>query len=384
MVRRTVQKAKKAISVFAALTVCASLLCMATASAEEQAEQTEEKTKVYTLSLAEAIERATKEHPQLVANEAEQESNRINLAAQKESKRKYNNSKVSASVSNYEIIYIKNGYYVHTYETLMRLNEKKEEQIKANIAYNVTQSYFNYKIADSLCDIAENACDLARENYSNVQTRYDLGMIAELDLKNARLSVEQCENTLASYERQCAIAKENLKFYLQLDGENCDFVLTDDISCDEFSADLEADLAAAYEKRYDVTALKENYLLSEECYNLSKSLAGTAKYQTVYSDFITKGYEYTNNKKLIGLSIKSSYNVVLNAKDSLSLAEKSTEIAKQTYEINKIKFDNGMITNSDLTESLNNYLSSNISLENAKLNYKLAVEKYGYEISVGL
>lgn len=375
---------RKTMSIFAAITVCAALLCNTAFAAEEAKTEASAEPKVYSLSLEDAIERAMKDHPQLEANEAEQESNRINLAAQKESKRKYNNSKVSASVSNYEIIYIKNGYYVHTYETLMRLNEKKEEQIKANIAYNVTQSYFNYKIADSLCDIAENACDLARENYSNVQTRYDLGMIAELDLKNARLSVEQCENTLASYERQCDIAKENLKFYLQLDGENCDFVLTDNISCDEFSADLEADLAAAYENRYDVTALKENYLLSEECYNLSKSLAGTAKYQTVYSDFITKEYEYTNNKKLIGLSIKSSYNGVLNAKDSLSLAEKSTEIAKQTYEINKIKFENGMITNSDLTESLNNYLSSNISLENAKLNYKLAVEKYGYEISVGL
>lgn len=355
------------------------------AAATEEAENAAEAPKpvVYTLSLADAIELAVKDNPQITAQKAEQQSNRINLNAQKLNKRKY--EKYSVSVSNYDMAYIKNGYYVHTYEMLMRLNEKKTEQIHAQIAYDVTQSYFNYKIACSLCEITEDTYHLAVENYDNVKTRFDLGMIAELDLKNAQLAVEQCQNTLSSYERQCELAKENLKFHLQLDGKDCEFILTDDITCGEFSADFDSDLAAAYENRYDVNALKENYLLSEEYFELTKPLTpDTAQYQTAYSNYISKQYEYTNNKKLIGLSVKSSYNNVLNAKDSLETAEKSTEIARQTYEINKLKFENGMITNSDLTKSLNDYMSSNISLENAKLTYKLAMEKYAYEISIGL
>ncbi len=374
---------KKKMNVFAAMLVCAGLLCGTVFAAEDMPTGTVQEPAVYTLSLSDAIERASKDHPQLIANEAEQESNRINLDAQQRTKRKY--EKFTPSTSNYDVMYIKKGYYVHTYEMMMRLNEKKEQQIRSKIAYDVTQSYFNYKLACSLRDIAANAYDLALENYNNVKTRFDLGMIAELDLKNAQLSVDQCRNTLSSYERKCGLAKENLKFNLQLEDKECDFILTDDISCGEFSADLEKDLAAAYENRYDVNALKESYLLSEEYFEYTKPLSSaTAKYQTAYSDYVTKGYEYNNNKKLIGLSVKNTYNSVLDAKDTLATAEKSTEIAKQTYEINKVKFENGMITNSDLTKSLNDYLSSNISLENAKLTYKLAVEKYAYEISIGL
>ena len=383
---------KKNISAIAVVITCAALFStqvFATkemVSAEETVPavvQTSKAPTVYVLSLADAIELAVKDNPQLSACEAEQKSNYINLDAQKRTKRKY--EKITASASNYDVMYIKKGYYVHTYEMMIRLNNKKVEQVKSQLAYNVTQSYFNYKIACSLREIAVNAHTLATENYNSVKTRFDLGMIAELDLKNAQLSVEQCKNTLTSYERKCALAKENLKFNLRLDGKNCDFILTDDITYDEFSADLETDLVAAYENRYDINALKENYLLSKEYFEYTKPLSPTtAKYQTAYSSYIQTEYEYSNNKKLIGLSIKNTYNSVLDASESLEIAKKSAEIAKKTYEINKVKFENGMITNSDLTKSLNDYLNSNISLENAKLTYKLAEEKYAYEISIGL
>ena len=43
-----------------------------------------------------------------------------------------------------------------------------------------------------------------------------------------------------------------------------------------------------------------------------------------------------------------------------------------------------MITNLDLTSSINDLYSAQVSYANAKLTYRLAVEKYKYEITVGL
>lgn len=339
--------------------------------------------KTYTLTLEQAIEMAKKDNPQLESFEAAQKSNKINLDAAENTKRKYKN--IAPSTSNYEIAYIKKGYYVEMYEMLMRLNEKETEQANASIAYNTTSAYFNYKIAQELCKVAENAYNLANENYNNVNKRFELGMIAEIDLNNAHLSVEQSLNTLESYKRNRDIARENLKIYLQLENENCDFVLTDSIECGDFSADIAKDVETAVKSRYDIMALKENYELAQKYFEYTKPLtAYSARYQTAQSDLISKEYSYSSNKNLIVLSVRNSYNSVLNAADSLKIAEKSTEIAFKRYEINKIKFENGMITNSDLTASLNEYSSSAIALENAKLSYKLAVEKYGYEVSIGL
>ena len=43
-----------------------------------------------------------------------------------------------------------------------------------------------------------------------------------------------------------------------------------------------------------------------------------------------------------------------------------------------------MITNAQLTATMNSVFNAETELENAKLTYKLAVEKYGYEITIGL
>lgn len=364
--------AKKAVSAF---------LCAATvfASAAAYADGSE----TYTFTLEQAINTAMTDNPQLEACDAEQKSNRYNLSAAINTKSDYKRMKVYAS--SYDTMYIKEGYYVDMYKKLMELNTKKREQISSSVAYDVTQSYYQYKIANSLCDAAQKAYNLAQENFENVNKRFELGMIAQLDLDNASLSVSSCESTLRDYERQRGIARENLKIKLGLDGKDCDFVLTDSIDCEEFTADIDSDIAKAMDTRYDVASLKANYELAQKYFDYTKPLtASSAKYQTAYSDLVSKEYSYTNNKKLIALSVRSAYNSVLAAADSLDNAERSADITKRTYDINKVKFDNGMITNSDLTTSLNNYLSAQIKLENAKLTYKLAYEKYGYEISIGL
>ncbi len=337
----------------------------------------------YTLTLDAAIDMALTDNPQIKVLEIEQASNRINLLSAQLSKKNYKNYPVS--VSNYDLMYIKNGYYVDMYEMLIDLNPKKIEQAQAQIKYNVTESYYNYNIATALCDIAADAYELAKENLDNVTKRYELGMIATIDLDNAALSVDSVKNTYDTYVRNADIAKDNLKIHLQLDGEDCEFILTDDINYEEFSANADEDIKIAMDSRYDVNALKMSYKLAQMYFDYTEGLGeSTAKYQTAYSDYVSKEHAYTNNSKLIALSIKSCYNNVLNCADSLATAEKSADIAKQRYEINKVMFESGMITNSELTQSLNEHLSENVKLENAKLNYKMAVEKYRAEISVGL
>jgi hypothetical protein len=44
----------------------------------------------------------------------------------------------------------------------------------------------------------------------------------------------------------------------------------------------------------------------------------------------------------------------------------------------------GMITNLELTKDLNELTTAMEDLENAKFTYKLAVEKYNYDITIGL
>ena len=346
-------------------------------------ELTEGKGTTYTLTLEQALDMALKDNPKLKAFEVKQVSNKINLDSAILTMNKYKNSPVM--VSNYEIKYIKEGYYKKSYEMLIRLTDKEIEQAKAQISYNATESYFNYILAQKLCLVAQNALNLANDNYNAVKKRFDLGMISNIDLKTASLSKEQCKNTYETYKRNFEIAKENLKINLQLDEENCDFVLTSSINCSDFSPNVNEDIEKAMDTRYDLSSLEESVVLAEKYFGHTKGLTqSSAKYQSAYSDLVSKQNSYDSTTKLVRLSLISTYNKVLDSMANVDICEKTNEISKQKYEINKVKFENGMITNSQLTESLNEYLNSGVNLENAKLSQKLAMEKYYYEISIGL
>lgn len=335
------------------------------------------------LSLTDAIELALKDNPQLSALETARKANEINLDAANRTRIAAKNAIVSTSA--YEVMYVMKGYYCETYKMLLRLNALEQNKVKTAIAYNVTEGYYNYKLSQSLVELTEKSLKLAEENLAAVSERYNLGMIAKLDLENASLSVESVKNTLESYRRNSEIALENLKIALQLDGKNINLILTDGIEVSDFEANPDEDIKNALSQRYDVNALKENYELAKLHFEYTKPLtANSANYQTSYSDLISKEYSYTNNQKLIALSIKNTYYSVLNAADSLKTAEKKAELSEKTYEIQKLKFDNGMITNTELTKAMNDSLTENINLENAKLKYKMAVEKYNAEITTGL
>ena len=267
---------------------------------------------------------------------------------------------------------------------LIRLNEKEKIKTEETIKYNVIEAYYNYKLSNELVSVTENAYNLSVENLNSMEKRYELGMISQIDYDTVKLSVKNVKSTLDKYKRNDEIAKENLKIILGIT-EDCVFNLTDGIEYQDFYADIDEDLKKAEEQRYDILALKENYLLAKIYFDYTKVLSpDSANYQTAYSDLITKEYNYENNKKLILLSVKNSYNNVLNTKEALEISADSRNISELKYNINKIKFESGMITNTELTQSLNEYLNENISYENAKLAYRLAVEKYKKEIQIGL
>lgn len=362
--------------------IIAAIVCVCTLFTTAYAAEATKKT--YTLTLDEAVNMALEDNSEIEALEIALKSTKISLDDAIRTKYKYRNYN-TVTANDYGMIYMKKGYYVDAFKTEERIKTKQIEQTKENITYETISNYFGYKLSNALCDVTQNAYELAEENLDNVTKRYELGMVAKIDLDNAALSVESVKNSLDQCKRNADLAKEKLKITLQIDDEDCDLILTDEITCDEFNAQIEEDIEKAKENRYDIMALRENYELLKEYFEYSKGLTeDSAQYQDAYSNYITAKNNYDVSQKQILLGVRSCYYNVINASDGLTTAEKSVELEKQKYEINKVKYENGIITNSDLTKSLNDYLNAGLSLENAKLNYKLAVEKYNAEIRIGI
>jgi len=370
----------------------ASILCFVMISLNVFADGTEVsssktlvgETIIYTLTLEQAIDMALDNNPQLNACLVRKQNNKTQLAAARDTKAGYRDVKEIFVSAGYEVNYIRNGYYVHLYQDAVNLSDYEYKQIEAQITYNITQKYFTLKNYEKLLEIAKDSYDLVKKNYDTASLSYELGLIAKTDLESVKVSLLQAEYNLKSYTDTYEIAKEDFKIALRKNNENCDFVLTSNLNIVDFQTNLLEDLVKAENSRYDILSLKSNYERSKEYYELTNLPENTARFTSAFSNYITAEYNYTNNKALILLGIKSSYNNISSTYNNAILTEQNFKLKENAYEIAQIKYEQGLITNTELLTALNELYNAEVNFENAKLNYVLAVDKYKYDIQIGL
>ena len=340
--------------------------------------------RTYTLSLEDAKKMAYTDNLQLEAIEYKKRGYEIALDGAKRTKGAYKDMPVSVSSASSGLL-VKKGYYVELYRSQIELAKLEEQKVKDKISYDVTEKYYNYKLTEALVKTSETATKIAASNFDTVEKQYELGMVTKIDVDGARAAYEGAKAQEEGYKRGLVLAAEDLKIVLNIN-DDCQFVLTDDIEYTEFESDVEKDIENATKTRYDIKSLNENERLSEMNYtilrnSLTDSAADTSNARSTY---VQAKYTRDNSTKLIKLGIRSAYNNIISAKSNMDIAKINVEINRQKYNASKLKYEMGMITNDALTTIMNDLSKSEIDYENAKLSYKLAVEKYGYEITVGL
>ncbi len=338
----------------------------------------------YDLSLAQAIELAFTDNERIIANEHKQLAGEIAINSAYLARKPYKKMAVNVS-SNFDLYCLKEGYYIESAEMAHRLSVKEAERIESSIAYSVTEAYYNLVLMKKLTQAADNAVKLAQTNKDIVDKQYSIGLIAHLDYENASLATMSAQSALDTYRMNEKIAEENLKILLNIDDENVRINPTDEIECGEYSSDCNADAENALSTRYDVMALRESMNLAYQYYDLSSVLTkSSATYNSAYASYLEAQYNYNSTSKLIKLSIKTAYNNIVNSLDKMNISQKQYEIKLKEYEAAKIKYELGVIANIELTKAINDLYDAQVSYANAKLSYRMAIEKYKYEITTGL
>lgn len=339
--------------------------------------------KEYTLTLDDAIKMATEDSPQFISADVKITDAKKQLEKAKKNQRDFKGPiRLPAGIAN---VALKQGYYVRQAEIGLKSAQMQKEQAEKKVSYEVTQKYYGVKLSEALFESAKSGYELAFSNKNTMDTQFSLGLVSELDVKNAQYSLNQAKAAMDSYERNLTVAKKSLCIALNIDDENCTLNLTDGIEYEEFTSSVTEDIKKAMETRLDIYSLKSAYEQAVSYREVMQTLGfSSAEYSSANSSVIQAEYNYTNTKRLVGLAIHSGYNDIISAKDSLKLAEENLTLRQTEYEIGVIQHELGMITNTQLTAILSSVTNARIELDNAKLTYKLAVKKYGYDISIGL
>ncbi len=336
---------------------------------------------MYILTLEDAINMALENNQQLIACQVKKDAAETTLSVAKTEQK---DAKKSPIIVN-ELIYVKNGYAVAASEMQIRLADAEYQQISNRISYQVTEKYYTIKLAEQLLLIHQNGHNMAKENLEIVSSQFQMGMVSDLEVQNALIQVTRTDYARRDASRNYWLAREDFKIALGLEG-NCEFSLIDNITYEDYEPNPDAEIPVALTTRYDVMALRELAQLDELYFTITEKITAenTADYKNAKSTWLQSQYNYDTNSQLIGLSIRASANNIHTTKENLDVATMALEVKEREYETAQLKFSMGMITNLELVKVQTELLQAQTELESAKLSYKLAVEKYQYEITYGL
>lgn len=339
--------------------------------------------KEYVLSLDDAIKMALEENPQFISIDTRIADAKVQI---EDAKRDMRNSKGKIMLpEQISVVALRKGYFVKQAEITLKSTEMEKEKAKSQLSYDVTNGYYNVKYCEQITKNLKKTLEIVEENKKTLNKQFELGMVSELDVKNAGISYDETLNMYNQSVRALAVATESFKIKLRIEEPDCRLILTDDIEYSEFETDFEVDVQKAMENRADIYSLKSNYEQSL-VYRDAMALLGVSspEYSSANSSVVQCEYYFTNTKKQIKLLLKSAYNDIITAKENLEVAQKKLSLENLRYDVAKLKYELGMITNTELTSAMLDASSAQTNLEKCKLSYKLAAKKYGYEITIGL
>lgn len=251
-------------------------------------------------------------------------------------------------LNNYvETLLAKNGYYVTFAETQMKQIEKNRELLVKGIEIETSSLYYGVLLAEKAIKINEAAMRKAEEQLRVVNLQFANGRSTKAEVLNAELAVQQAKTNLDSSMDDLNMAKLNLLNKLDLPFDK-EIVLTDTeltyVPTTEIN--LNDSIEKAKEERPEILkALNDLELQKIETHaytayytsNLRENKAAKEKLKDAELN-VPQAY------KDVELDVRKSYLNLVKAERSLLNMDKTLELAKESARINKLLYDNGMVT----------------------------------------
>lgn len=333
-------------------------------------------------SLQQAIDYALKNSPLIAICDTGIQKAKVSLSEAKSAYKKAED----ADNASFENSLTEQGYYMRSAEMALKIAEQKKAQTVESIKFTVENNYFTLLNAQENLNIQSGILELAKENMDMANIRYNLGTISEIDLLSFKTSLAQAEVNLKSAQRALEYAQMNFNNALGLPLKT-KVNLTDEIEIQApKNVDIDEKVAEALQNRMEIISAKEQYEVDNLYLEITAKWypSNTYKYQSAKQTAESSEYTLTKAIQTVEISVRKAYIDMLNAYESLDVMQQKEQQLQKSYDVMKIKYENGMGTNIDLLEALNELREIKLSKAKAELEYNLAKKKFEASYGVGL
>lgn len=267
--------------------------------------------------------------------------------------------------------------------------EQKDYNYEAeinNIKYKLRKKYFSVLNVKDVYGIRKESLDLAKASLAELEKKFELGLVNEIQVSDARIALSEAEIALREAGKDLILIKMDLNSFLGYDLKT-NINPTDKLEAVEISKKT---LGAS---KKEMLENNNNLRLLEYVKKLkTRSLEGLRLRYTTGGSFYqnerlileeaSKKLEDTKQGLEIDLlnkymTMMINYHKVNVAKEALKLAEKKRDVAKLSYDL-------GLSVYLDVQKANANVTSKKLDLSSKILAYNISVDDYELMSTVGL
>lgn len=327
------------------------------------------------LTLDEAINVATENSVELVINNMDIEVKKLELSEAERKERKYD--KLGFSLGTIDGFYLDENMFSKKAEYALEEQKMKEDYIKENIKLNVTNAYYGVLQARDNVKITEDTVKNIERNYEILKKKFDIGQaskselyIAEISLNDAKIKLSNAKDV---YNK--AIRALNMILNYPLDTK---LNLTSNYDNKDFNANLEEDLKHAYEKRFDMIQINNNYEIVKLDFKVNAGSYTPNTYQYKYKErTVSKIKELLDNsKKNVEFDLKNKFDEIETAKREIITSDSTVKKAEENLRITELSYTLDNATILDVKEAIVQLDQAKLGLSNAIANLNSKILEY--------
>ena len=260
---------------------------------------------------------------------------------------------------------------------------QQKELLKDVVAYNVTILFNNIVILQKQISLNEATLKVAQKELKQAELKYKNGLISQLELDQVKVKIEQLqaeqkknELTLADYKSQFInLTNINIDNYDELE-ENATYI----------PIDYKGGISGLITKNVDYYMKNAEDFLAYQKDNvleLAQSKYGLTgpSLEVVYSteaEVEKNAYNIEQQKKAMTEGLKTCAADLEKLEESLKVDQANLENEKKNFEVLKVKYEKGLISEIEVERAEQNILGLELGVEQeiyACNQYKMIIEK---------
>ncbi|MCS7241123.1 MAG: TolC family protein [Candidatus Caldatribacterium sp.] len=246
---------------------------------------------------------------------------------------------------------------------------------RMQLALEIEEAYYNVLKAERAFTLAQENLARVEKQLEDVRTKFSLGVVAKIDVLRSELEVDRARLEVEKARENLALSRMSLGSILGR-GLEAQFTLSSSLDFVPEAIDLDACIQYALAHRPEVKEKEETLALRKKELEVLTSYTPPLEREKTKIRLAIAETELADVKESIILEVRQRFSELLAAQKNVPIAEKSVAVARETLNVQRARFEAGVITLLDLLDAQNDLYEAENAYLQAVFDYNIARAKF--------